>query len=266
MLIMRKKYKSLIIAAAALFLCTILIVAVNLIFKSEPAKKNVLFVGVIPQNKPYSWYNHKKKLVGFNVELAKKIAQRNDMRTKFITGSREQLYSKFKHGKIQLLFLNKNPTTLNKDSYYKTNTYLYQPNLLLTVSNHKISNLDTLANRKVAISAHLDVPLTLQGKHIRFVQYSQPQKMLHDVLAKKVRAAVMSDYTYSSVLQKEPLFVNELSRNNPFPPIISQKIFGIMPVNKALLHKINASLNQFEQDGTLASLSQKFFKQDWSKQ
>ncbi|WP_057736663.1 substrate-binding periplasmic protein [Liquorilactobacillus uvarum] len=261
---MRKKYRYFIIAAVSIILG--LTFATKLIFNSEPAQKSVLLVGVVSQNKPYSWHNQKKQLIGFDIELAKKIAKKNNMQARFITGSRKRLYSKFEHGKIQLLFLNQSPAALKKDSYYKTDTYLYQPNVLITLSDHKISDLDNLVNYRIALSNHLNVPPTLQGKHIKFSRYSQSQKMLHAVLEKKVRAAVMSDYAYSAALQKEPLLSAELSKNAPFPPIVSQKIFGITSTNKTLLYKINTSLKTLEEDGTLAKLSQKFFNQDWSKQ
>ncbi|WP_034989783.1 substrate-binding periplasmic protein [Liquorilactobacillus sucicola] len=252
----------------ALIITTLgILLTVSLIFKTTPNKKETIFVGVVSQDKPYSWYDHQKKLTGFNVDLVKKIARKNNMHAKFITGSHTYLYHKFKHGKIQLLLLNRSPAELAKKTYSKTDTYLYQPNVLLTLPNHRLNVLEKAANRKIAISDKLDIPSTLQDFKISFSRYSQTDTILQAVLAKHVSGAVISDYAYSAAVQNDPLLTTELVKNSPFPPLVSQQMYGVIPAgNKELLQKVNQSLTKFKQDGSLAELSQKYFSQDWSKQ
>ncbi|KRL01794.1 hypothetical protein FC81_GL001005 [Liquorilactobacillus capillatus DSM 19910] len=239
---------------------------VSFIHKLKPAAKETLRVGIVTPDKPYSWYNSKQKLTGFNVELAQKIAHQNNMQVKFISGSSQALRHKFNKGEIQLLFWKQKTTYLKQKTYYKTNAYLYQPNVLLSLPNHKIGNLVLTKKYKLALASKLDLPKTLQSFKITVLRYPKTQLLIQAILQGKVKAGIISSFDYSVAVQKNPLLLDRLVKSNSFPPVTAQPLYGITSRNKKLRHQINKSLTTLDKEGVLATLSQKYFSQDWSKQ
>ncbi|MEI2413449.1 transporter substrate-binding domain-containing protein [Ligilactobacillus salivarius] len=111
---------------------------------------DTLKVGILADNKPYSYLTN-KKVTGFEVELSKKIAQEMDANIKFVKVSdRKKLQKLVSEHQIDLALGQFDKTTLSS-KLITTDTYLYPQNVLFTGTHRHISSIEDLQNKKVGI-------------------------------------------------------------------------------------------------------------------
>ena len=164
---------------------------------------DTLKVGILADNKPYSYLTN-KKVTGFEVELSKKIAQEMDANIKFVkVTDRKKLQKLVSDHQIDLALGQFDKTTLSS-KLITTNTYLYPQNVLFTGTHRHISSIEDLQNKKVGILANGNQHQLLTSLQMKPKVYNSISSLMKALENKKIKAGILTDYEYTAYLNKHP--------------------------------------------------------------
>ena len=224
---------------------------------------DTLKVGILADNKPYSYLTN-KKVTGFEVGLSKKIAQEMDTNIKFVKVSdRKKLQKLVSDHKIDLALGQFDKTTLSS-KLITTNTYLYPQNVLFTGTHRHISSIEDLQNKKVGILANGNQHQLLTSLQMKPKVYNSISSLMKALENKKIKAGILTDYEYLQALnstKKSDLPKLTLTRIKD-PQITSQQLVGITDKRNT---KLNQALDKLKDGNDIIDLSQKYFSQDLTK-
>ncbi len=257
-----KKHLNIFFALIALIIC---------LFSTQSlvqAADDQLEIGMV-QRKP-DCYSQNHKLVGFNVELAKKLGKQMHKNVKIKTYSnQDKLLKAFKNKKIDLaLGIAKGTTNLK----YQTKPVLYIQNIVF--STHKINNLSKLKNKTVGILQENGSQEFLNNNQIKTIYFKNTNQLIRALDKKQIDAAMLNAYQYSEYLNKHPLRSYNNS-NNQFIPnqfykiddinILSQQIIAISNSRK-LANQVSHAIDQLRIATTLTELSTKYYYYNYAFQ
>ena len=231
---------------------------------------DTLKVGILADNKPYSYLTN-KKVTGFEVELSKKIAQEMDANIKFVKVSdRKKLQKLVSEHQID-------QTTLSS-KLITTDTYLYPQNVLFTGTHRHISSVTDLQNKKVGMLANGNQQQLLTNLQIKPKVYNSISSLMKALENKKIKAGILTDYEYTAYLNKHPeltsAYLQALNSTKKSdlpkltltrikdPQITSQQLVGITDKRNT---KLNQTLDKLKDGNDIIDLSQKYFSQDLTK-
>lgn len=238
---------------------------------------DTLKVGILADNKPYSYLTN-KKVTGFEVELSKKIAQEMDANIKFVKVSdRKKLQKLVSEYQIDLALGQFDKTTLSS-KLITTDTYLYPQNVLFTGTHRYISSVEDLQNKKVGILANGNQHQLLTSLQMKPKVYNSISSLMKALENKKIKAGILTDYEYTAYLNKHPeltsAYLQALNSTKKSdlpkltltrikdPQITSQQLVGITDKRNT---KLNQALDKLKDGNDIIDLSQKYFSQDLTK-
>lgn len=250
-------------------------------FKTTPVKSK-LTIGIVAHNRPYSYYKN-KQLTGFEVELAKKIATQMKAQPHFkVVDEQATLNKMVKNHEVDIAFGAFNQTNL-KSKKLTSLPYLYPQNTLFVTNKSKVKDVSDLTSKTVGCLKKDNKKQLLQGinPNIKIKVYSDKKQLFKAVLQHKISAGIVSDYQYTSFLAKNikvsPHYATTLKSQNTKA---AQKLTTLRKVgdinvtndqivaliNPAKKKEIDKTLTELHNSNQIIDLSQKYFKQDLTKQ
>ena len=228
-------------------------------------KEDPIYVGMSGGYKPYTFIDESNELTGFDVDVWKEIGTRLSREVKFQTADFSGLFGLLDTGKITTIA---NQITVNEkrlEKYDFSEAYVYYgAQLVVKGDNDEIVDLETLKGKKVGVSLGSNYEEMVRefdtNEEIEVITYESYQASLQDVSLGRIDA-VLNDKLAGVTAIKESGLNLKLGGEpvelmfNAFPFVKSEE-------NALLLEEVNTAIVEMRQDGTLQTISEKWFNID----
>ncbi|MBW1606038.1 transporter substrate-binding domain-containing protein [Lactobacillus sp. Sy-1] len=230
-------------------------------YQSELTKKGTFTVGLEGTYAPYS-YRQDGKLQGFEVDLAKDVAKKLDLKVNFVQTKWDSLIAGLGSNKYDAVINNMTVTPEREKLYSFSTPYTYSYYTLITKSNSSIKSIDDIKNKNIVDGAGTDNAVV--AKKFGAKVSSTPESATGYQLIQQGRA----DGTINSVPAWKYYAKHNSTKGLKEIDVPSSKQkpakTSIMfnKNSKQLTKKVNKAIEELRADGTLKKLSIKYFGSD----
>lgn len=208
-------------------------------------------------------FSKNDQLQGFEVDLWKEIAKRNDTQVEFITVNFSGLFGMLETGRIDTISNQITITPARSEKYAFSQTYVYDgAQVVVRKGNNEIHGIQDLANRTVGVNLGSNFAELLSkydtSNSITIKTYDTGIE--RDVALGRTDAFVMDRLSSLELINKSPL---PLQLAGPtFETIENAMPFLKTPQQDALRLTVNKTLDEMRADGSLTAISVKWFSTD----
>lgn len=254
---MKNKY----ITAIIMLMISILIVSGC---GKEKRNENEVVLGLDDTFVPMGFKDDKGKFVGFDIDLAKEVFKRENMKVTFQPIDWSMKETELISGNIDTIWNGYSITDQRKKKVNFSKAYLSNRQVIITLANSSIQSKTDLKGEIVGIqegsssleAVNKEKNLVDSFKDGKPVLYENNNQALMDLEAKRVDA-VVADETLARY------YMNKRGENkyNVLEDNFGEEDYGIgvRKDDKELLNKINKQIDEMKKDGTYDKIYQKWF-------
>ncbi|HCH02692.1 MAG TPA: amino acid ABC transporter substrate-binding protein [Vibrio sp.] len=203
------------------------------------------------------------KLQGFEVDLWNEIGQRNHYDVKFVTANFSGLFGLLETGRIDTISNQVTITDSRKAKYLFSNPYVVD-GVQITVKkgNDSIKGVEDLAGKTVAVNlgSNFEQVLRSYDKEGKINIKTYDAGIEQDVVLGRSDAFVMDRLSALQLIKASNLPLQLAGK--PFETIENAWPFVDNEKGKKLQAEVNTALTAMREDGTLATISEKWFGAD----
>ena len=220
-----------------------------------------IMIGMECSLEPFSYYDDiDNELVGYDVEIGNEIAKKLGVNANFVECHYSELLDGLNNGIFDIVIDGIYITDEIKKDFDFTNPYAYTTtSIIVNDVNDGIKDFDDLNGKKVSCinkSVYEDIAKKYGASVVKVDDLYQS---IDTLLQNKVVATINSTNVYKAYKESHK------GENIKIAAELKNKNAIAMPIrkgNKSLLDKINSILDDMRKDGTLKSLSEKYFGED----
>lgn len=233
-----------------------------------------VIVGTEGVMKPFTYYDDKNNLTGFDVEVVRKLAEVDpNLKFTFKTANWDALFPGLDVGHYDLLA---NQIAYNENrakNYLLTDEYYFQgatQPITLKDRAAEFTKIEDLKGKKVAAGVGSNHSLVLEdwnnknGNEIQIIYYDGDVGVMFQELVNYRVDAIMN----SPVTASEQAKANNIEISPIGEPFYDAKIHFIFPKNEKgseVKKRVDKAIRQLHENGTLSNLSTEYFGQDLTK-
>lgn len=231
-------------------------------YKSELKHKGELTVGLEGTYAPFSYKDKHGKLVGYDVEVAKAVAKKLDLKPVFVQTKFDSLVAGLDSNKYDVVYNDMGPTKERKQHYTFGGTYLNSKAVIIVKKGSDIKTVKDLKGKKAAQTTSSNYGQAAQKAKAQIVSAPGFAEALDLVSSGKADATLNADDAWSVYKKQHPktdlkaIPTDDLDASGA-APMLSKK-------DKKLAKKITKAQNELKKDGTLTKLSKEYFGKDLS--
>lgn len=235
---------------------------------SEKVGNEVIKIGTSGGYHPFTFKNAEGKLDGFEIDVWNEIGKRIGYDVEYATAEFSGMFGMLDTGKIDTIANQITITEQRKEKYLFPTPYVYSgAQLIVKKGNEDIKSLEDLKGKKVGVSLGSNYEQVIReydkNKEIEVITYEDFVGSLQDVAIGRIDAVVNDKLAAIINIQESGL---ELQLGgDPVQPLENAFPFVNNDKNKELIEKINKAIEEMSADGTLAKISDKWFKVDITK-
>lgn len=229
---------------------------------NEATEKETLIIGIDDKFAPMGFRDENNEIVGFDIDMARAAAEKMGMEVEFQPIDWSTKETELASGRIDLIWNGYTITEERKQKVLFTKPYLENAQVVATLIDSPIEKLDELAGKQVGIQA-LSSALDALNEHpiskeVKLNEYKDNVLALTDLKNKRTEAVVIDKVVMEYYMTQEPdtfkILEEELAPE--------QYGVGVKQGNEELLKKLQAALDEMNEDGTAATISEKWFGED----
>ncbi|MGX9415745.1 amino acid ABC transporter substrate-binding protein [Vibrio sp. WJH972] len=219
-------------------------------------------VGMSGQYFPFTFVKQ-DELQGFEVDIWNEIGKRNDWNVEFVTANFSGLFGLLETGRIDTISNQITITEARLAKYSFSTPYVIDGvQIVVRKGNDSINGVEDLKGKKVAVNLGSNFEEVLR-KHneddsINIVTYDTGIE--RDVALGRADAFVMDKVSSLALIEQSGLPLQ--LAGEPLESIQNAMPFVKSEAGDALRVKVDETLAEMKKDGTLSSISQKWFKGD----
>ena len=255
-----------IILSIALILTAAAAVAEGNDSLNEIKTRGYLIVGTEGTWSPYTYHDEEEKLVGFDVEVAKLIADYIGVDVQYSETVWSSIFGSLDAGQIDLVVNEVSYTEERAVKYDFSIPYTFtQRAILVKADNDEISGLDDIAGRIASNDPTSSIGQFALENGAELDPVGEMAQSISEVLNGRADLTINTTVAFADYLKQHPeseTLVKIIVVTDPAPT-------GHIPVLKGdeqLLNAVNEALRKAQEDGTLSGLSLKYFGIDITKE
>lgn len=232
----------------------------------EIKERGYLIVGTEGTWSPYTFHDKDDNLVGFDVELARIIADHIGVDVKYSETVWSSIFASFDSGQID--------TVINEVSYSDERAEKYDFSVPYTFTRHAVlvrsdnTDINSLEDLKGKVAANNPTSATGQlaveyGAELDTVE--EMAQSISEVINGRADCTLNTVVAFADYMKTHP----EAGEKVKIITVTDPEPYGYIPVqkgNEKLLNAINEAIEAANEDGTLSGLSMKYFDIDITKQ
>ena len=242
-----------------LLACALLICGAN----SKTLREGVLKVATEGTFSPFSYYNDKNELVGYDVDVARAVAEKLGLKIEFLTAPWDAMLAAFDAGKADAVFNQVSITDERKKKYeYSVPYTVVYGAIIVHKDNNDIKSFEDLKGKKNADSATSNWAQVAKKYGAQNVTVDSFAKSMELLIARRVDTVVRDNTVFYDFLKQRPdapIKIAAKLKDVDYSAAIVQK------GNKELADQISKSLNELKAEGKLKEISLKYFGKDVSE-
>lgn len=214
---------------------------------------------------PWTYHDENDKLVGFDTEVAEKIAEKLGVKAVFVEGEWDGLLAGLEVGRYDIMVNGVEVTDERSEKYDFTEPYAYiRTALVVNEDNTDINSFEDLAGKTTANSINSTYMYLAEDYGATVLGVDTLDQTMDMVLSGRADAtlnAEVSVYDYFSVHSDAKLKVVALTDDASLVSI---------PIRKgedsdSLREAVNGAVKELRESGELAEISEKYFGSDITK-
>ena len=232
---------------------------------SQIQEAGVLKVGVEGTYPPYTYHDEDGELTGFDVEVAKAIADKLGVEADFTESAWDSLLAGIDSGRLDTVINAVSITDERSEKYDFAGPYFYiTQQIVVSKDNDDIVDMDSLNGKKMAntaTTAYLDI---LEDAGASLVQINTADEAVALISSGRADFTTFNSVVFNEYLQQHP--DANLKVAFVIPNVVDE--YGV-PVKKgetALYDAIQSALDELKEDGTLSQLSMDYFDTDFTQE
>lgn len=242
-----------------LLACALLICGAN----SKTLREGTLKVATEGTFSPFSYYNDKNELVGYDVDVARAVAEKLGLKIEFLTAPWDAMLAAFDAGKADAVFNQVSITDERKKKYeYSVPYTVVYGAIIVHKDNNDIKSFEDLKGKKNADSATSNWAQVAKKYGAQNVTVDSFAKSMELLIARRVDTVVRDNTVFYDFLKQRPdapIKIAAKLKDVDYSAAIVQK------GNKELADQISKALNELEAEGKLKEISLKYFGKDVSE-
>lgn len=224
-------------------------------------KAGKMVIGLDDAFAPMGFRDENNNIVGFDVDLAKEAAKRMGVEPEFKPIAWESKEMELNSKKIDVIWNGLTITEERKKNMAFTDPYLENTQIIIVVKGSAIKGKADLAGKKVGVQTESSSQKAVEKDQDVFksleelVTYDDNLKALMDLKTGRIDAVVADEILGRYYIVKKPGEYEVLKEN------FGEEEYGIglRLGDKALLDELQRVMNEMKEDGTAATISEKWF-------
>ena len=242
-----------------LLACALLICGAN----AKTLREGTLKVATEGTFSPFSYYNDKNELVGYDVDVARAVAEKLGLKIEFLTAPWDAMLAAFDAGKADAVFNQVSITDERKKKYeYSVPYTVVYGAIIVHKDNNDIKSFEDLKGKKNADSATSNWAQVAKKYGAQNVTVDSFAKSMELLIARRVDTVVRDNTVFYDFLKQRPdapIKIAAKLKDVDYSAAIVQK------GNKELADQISKALNELKAEGRLKEISLKYFGKDVSE-
>ena len=242
-----------------LLACALLICGAN----AKTLREGTLKVATEGTFSPFSYYNDKNELVGYDVDVARAVAKKLGLKIEFLTAPWDAMLAAFDAGKADAVFNQVSITDERKKKYeYSVPYTVVYGAIIVHKDNNDIKSFEDLKGKKNADSATSNWAQVAKKYGAQNVTVDSFAKSMELLIARRVDTVVRDNTVFYDFLKQRPdapIKIAAKLKDVDYSAAIVQK------GNKELANQISKALNELKAEGKLKEISLKYFGKDVSE-
>lgn len=227
---------------------------------SKDKKEDTLVIGIDDKFAPMGFRDDNNEIVGFDIDYAKAAAKKMNMSVEFQPIDWKTKESELSSGRIDLIWNGYTITDERKEKVLFTKPYLKNAQVVVTLADSKITKLDDLEGKVVGLQSLSSASDALNSSPIKskikeVTEFSDNVLALNDLKSGRLDAVVIDEIVIDYYMTKEQDSFKILDES--LAP--EEYGIGVKKGNEALLEKLQKALDEMNEDGTAAEVSEKWF-------
>ena len=239
----------------------VLAMALNL--QAKTIKDGVLTVATEGTYAPFTFYNDKNELIGYDVDIARAVAQKLNLKVEFLTAPWDAMLAAFDAGKADVVFNQVSITDERKKKYAFSVPYTVTFGAIITrKDNNDIKSFADLKGKKSVHSATSNWAAIAEKNGATVVVADGFSKGVELIISKRADDTINDNVTFFDYIKQRPNAPLKIAytSNEPMPTAALLK-----KGNTELLEAINKALDELKAEGKISEISMKYFGKDISK-
>jgi len=211
---------------------------------------------------PFSYHDEKGDLTGYDVEVAKAVAQKMGYEIAFVEAPWDAMLAAFDAGQADVVFNQVGITAERQEKYLFSEPYSVSHMVVVTSQdNEDIHDLTDLDGKKAAQSLTSNFGSVASEHGAELVSVTGFSQAVDLLRTGQADATLNDDVAYLDYMKQQP--------NSPLKVVFTAEAGTpsaalVKKDNTELQAKINEALDALREDGTLAKISAEFFGKDIS--
>ena len=230
---------------------------------AKTIKEGVLTIATEGTYAPFSYYDDKNELKGYDVDIAREVAKKLNLKIEFLTAPWDAMLAAFDAGKADAVFNQVSVTDERKKKYDYAQPYTVVHGAIIThKDNDDIKSFEDLKGKKNADSATSNwakVAASYGAKNVTVDSFSKSMELL---VSKRVDTVVRDNIVFYDFIKQRPgapvKIAAEGSDTDYTAPIVQKG-------NTELADQISKAIEELKNEGKLAEISIRYFGKDVSR-
>jgi polar amino acid transport system substrate-binding protein len=249
--------------ATMILILTAILVIFTGCSKSSSKEEDKLVIGIDDKFAPMGFRDEDNNIVGFDIDYAKAAAEKMGTKVTFQPIDWKTKEAELSSGRIDLIWNGYTITDERKEKVLFTKPYLKNAQVIVTLAESKVTKLDDLEGKVVGLQslssasdALNDSPLKEKVKTV--TEFADNVQALTDLKSGRLDAVVIDEVVINYYMAQEEETFKVLEES--LAP--EEYGIGVKKGNEALLEKLQKALDEMNEDGTAASISETWFGED----
>ncbi|MEK4485307.1 transporter substrate-binding domain-containing protein [Psychrobacillus sp. FSL H8-0484] len=227
--------------------------------------KGELTVGIMGTYAPYNFMNADKEYDGFDVDIAKELAKRLDVKAKFVAQDFAGLIPSLQKDKLDILVSQVTITEDRKKQIDFTEPYITnEVKVVVNADNTSIQSVEDFKGKKIGVGlgtndeVYLRKELMPKVGDFQINTYDDVITTLKDLDAGRVDATINNVYALKPIIEENGFKVKSVGE-----PIKSDKAaVAVKKGETELVDALNKALAEMKEDGTYKEIFVKWFDEE----
>ncbi|MDF2789732.1 MAG: amino acid transporter, amino acid-binding protein [Neobacillus sp.] len=246
----------------------ILIVAAALVIftgcsKSTSKEEDKLVIGIDDKFAPMGFRDEDNNIVGFDIDYAKAAAEKMGTEITFQPIDWKTKEAELSSGRIDLIWNGYTITDERKEKVLFTKPYLKNAQVIVTLADSELTKLDDLEGKVVGLQSLSSASDALNAAPVKekiktVTEFADNVQALTDLKSGRLDAVVIDEVVIKYYMAQEEKTFKVLEES--LAP--EEYGIGVKKGNEELLEKLQKALDEMNEDGTAASISEEWFGED----
>lgn len=221
-------------------------------------------VGIMGTYAPYNFLNDNKEYDGFDVDIAKELAERIDVDAEFVAQDFSGLIPGLQKDKFDILVSQVTITEERQQQIDFTEPYITnQVKVIVKEDNTDIQSVEDFKGRTIGVGlgtndeTYLRTQLMPEVGEFKINTYDDVITTLKDLDAGRIDATINNVYALKPVIEQNGYAIKAVGE-----PIKSDKAaVAVKKGNTELVEALNTALQEMKEDGTYEEIFMKWFEE-----